>query len=173
MQSLVELSKNQVILNQDQEILGLFIMRGNDKVESNIKFINKVANSKTRVTLKFILFDKAEVDLESTIVIERGAHLTDTYLKIDALLMSDKAKAHIVPCMEIMEDEVKGGHGATIGMLDEMQLWYLQSRGVDKETAEKLIIEGFVRDLIEKASDQKIKDSLEKELKKLKLDAQN
>jgi Fe-S cluster assembly protein SufD len=72
--------------------------------------------------------------------------------------------------MEILEDEVKGGHGATIGMIDENQIWYLMSRGITKKEAEKILIEAFVNSLIQETDNPEIKEKFEKELEKLKLD---
>lgn len=162
-----DLSKSNVQVSHNDEIVGLYVMRGNEEISSRIKYINTDPNTFSRITLKFILLDEAKLDLEATAVIENGARETDTYLKIDCLLLSEKAKARVIPCMEIMEDNVKGGHGATIGMLNEYEKWYLESRGIKGEEAEKLIIEGFAKDLIEEVDDNEIKESFEEELEKL------
>ena len=69
---------------------------------------------------------------------------TDTYLKIDCLVVSDKAFARAIPSLEINESEVKGGHGATIGYLDPAQIYYLKSHGISSEDSERLLIDAFL-----------------------------
>jgi Fe-S cluster assembly protein SufD len=166
-QKLAQLKNTKEILKPNQEILGLYVMKDNDVLTSNIKFINNQRDSFTRITLKFILLDNARLDLEATAVINNGASLTDTYLKIDCLLLSQNAKARIIPCMEIMEDNVKGGHGATIGMVDDLQKWYLTSRGITEEEAEKMLIQAFAQDIINKAESNELKSVFQIELDKL------
>lgn len=160
MQQIIDVTKNEVILDENGEAFGLFILRGKEKISGNITFVHKRPRLDTRMTLKFILFDESEVDLEATVRIDNGAAQTDTYLKIEALLLSDKARAHIVPSMEILEDDVKGGHGATIGMLDETQLHYLMSRGIPEGMAREIMIDAFVQSLLDQIEDDDVKEEI-------------
>ncbi|HEX9804291.1 MAG TPA: SufD family Fe-S cluster assembly protein [Candidatus Dojkabacteria bacterium] len=170
MNKLVNLETNEMIMTEEGEILGLFVLKNKESIKSKIYFTHKKPNLYTRITLKFILLDESEIDIEPTVRIEKGASLTNTYLRVDTLLLSKNARAHVVPSMEILEDEVKGGHGATIGMIDENQIWYLMSRGITKKEAEKILIEAFVNSLIQETDNPEIKEKFEKELEKLKLD---
>ena len=72
----------------------------------------------------------------------KGAKNTDGYFQSKVLLFDD-AKGRSVPSLEIDENEVKAGHGSTIGRPDEEQLFYLRSRGLTEKQAESLIISGF------------------------------
>lgn len=167
MQQLVDLNQNEIELKEDGQIIGLFILRGDESITSAIKFIHKKPDLDTNIKLKFILLDNSRVDIEATVVIEQGAERTNTYLKIDTLILSEKAGARVIPSMEIKEDEVKGGHGATIGMLDQDRLFYLKSRGLSQQQAENVLIEGFVNDIILQAESQNLKSKFQKELEKL------
>lgn len=167
MYQLINLDENQVTIKNEDEIVGLFILRDNESIQSNIKFIHKDSDIYSRINLKFILLDTSQLDLQATVIIEQGASRTNTYLKIDTLLLSENARANVVPSMEIMEDNVKGGHGATIGMLDEKQIWYLMSRGLSRAESETFLIEAFVTSMLEKIEDPKIKLDFQNQIAKL------
>jgi len=72
--------------------------------------------------------------------------------------LSDKAQVHSLPKLEIATDDVKCSHGATIASLDPQQLFYLQSRGITKDQAEKMLIEGFTRPVLEEIPIQRIRE---------------
>lgn len=167
---LIDLNKEEYIIDKTgTEIIGLYVLRGNENITSKIRFKHTVRDVHSRITVKFILLDESSIDINATVEIDRGAKATNTYLKLETLILSEKARANVIPSMEIKENEVKGGHGATIGMLDQNMIWYLKSRGIPEKTAYKMIIEGFVLDLIDKVDDDNIKQTLQDELKKLKL----
>ncbi len=126
--------------------------------------IHKKPHLKSLTLVKAVVYDKARFDLEGKLIIQKGAKLTDAYLRIDVLLMSEGATARAVPSLEITEDDVKGGHGATIGQVDAEQLFYLKNRGLSPEQSEKLLIEGFTLDLIQKVSNESDRKLLRSQL---------
>ena len=69
-------------------------------------------------------------------------------------MLSDKTKTHTVPCLEIEADEVKAGHAATIGRVDDELLFYLNSRGINKKEGQALLIKGFLKSDISKIPDK-------------------
>ena len=89
-------------------------------------------------------------DIEPVLYIAPEAKLTDTYLSIKVLLLETNAKARVVPSLEIKENDVKAGHGVTIGHVDAEQLYYLMSRGLNHDAAEELLIEAFTSELANK-----------------------
>ncbi len=135
----------ELIVNENTEFKALYIGRSSDSIKSEIKIIHKKPNITSRVHIKAVVFDNAKFDVEPLLIIEKGASNTDTYLKVDCLVMSDTAFARAVPSLEIKENEVKGGHGATIGYIDPEMIHYLKSRGLTKEQSEELIIEAFIQ----------------------------
>lgn len=76
------------------------------------------------------------------------AQQTDAYMLCQNMLLSDTARAHHKPELEIYADDVKCSHGASTGGLDDQQLFYLTARGIDPVSARKLLLEGFVQELI-------------------------
>lgn len=131
-------------ITQDCHIIGKFVGKGEDSVKTKITFLHKLPGINSRVDIKAVVFDKSKFDFEGLLKIEKGAVATDTYLKIDCLVVSDQAFARAIPSLEINESEVKGGHGATIGYLDPTQIYYLKSHGLDSSSAEKILIDAFL-----------------------------
>lgn len=125
----------------------LFVGKKNDYIKSRINFVHQIPGITSNILIKAILFDNSKFDVFANLIIQKGAKQVDSYLKIDVLLMSEKASASAIPSLEITEDEVKGGHGATIGPVDQDQLFYLQSKGISKENAENILAQGFISDI--------------------------
>ena len=76
------------------------------------------------------------------------------------MLLSENAEVNVKPELEIYADDVKCSHGATTGELDEQMLFYLRSRGLNKEEAKKILIEGFVNELFENVANKELKKKL-------------
>lgn len=141
---------HEIEINEDCEVMGVFIGKENDRVSTEIKIIHKEPNLKSNTIIKAVVYDKSSFDAKADLIIQKGAKFTDAYLRIDALIVSEDATARVIPGLEITENDVKGGHGATVGMLDKEQLFYLQSRGIEKDVAEEILVEGFLADLLTK-----------------------
>ncbi len=121
------------------------VLKSNDVIKNKIYIIHNKRDLKSRINIRVVVFDNALLDLEVVLKINKGAENCDTYLKIDCLDVGDKSKARVVPSLEILENEVRGGHGATIGYLDDNQLNYLYSKGINKVKSEKLLVEAFLK----------------------------
>ncbi len=80
--------------------------------------------------------------------VEPHAHFTDAYQKVRNLLLSDDAEADSMPGLEILADEVKCSHGATSGQIDENELFYLRSRGISTPAAQRLLVGGFLEEVV-------------------------
>lgn len=100
-----------------------------------------------------VLRDHARTAYSGMIVIERSAPFSTDYLQENALVLDPGARADAIPGLEIMNDEVAATHGATVGQIDEEQLFYLTSRGIDRRTAERLIVMGFFDPLLARVPD--------------------
>lgn len=160
-QIILDLNKTQKIeITENTELLGLFIGHGDTKLLSRLDIIHKRPNLKSLTLVKAVCFDNSRFDMEGKLVIMKGAKFTDSYLKIDVLLMDENSSARAVPSLEITEDDVKGGHGATIGKVDSEQLFYLQTRGLSEATAKQILVEGFIQELVEKVGNKTQKQLL-------------
>lgn len=129
---------------EDSNIVGKYIGRGDSELSTKIVILHKNSYITSRINIKAVVFDKAKFDFEGLLRIEKGAVGTDTYLKIDCLVMNENASARAIPSLEIMESEVKGGHGATIGYLDPQQIYYLKSHGLSPLETENLLVNAFL-----------------------------
>lgn len=140
-------NNEQVIeITQDTELSCTFVGKGEDSIKTKLTIVHKKPNLKSRINIKAVVYDKARFDLEGILRIDKGASNTDTYLKINCLVLGDHAFARAVPSLEIKEDQVKGGHGATIGYIDPTQMYYLESHGLNKKESEELIVEAFIKE---------------------------
>ena len=93
-------------------------------------------------------------------VVSQDAQKTDAFQFNQNLLLSENAEVNVKPELEIYADDVKCSHGATTGELDEQMLFYLRSRGLNKEEAKKILIEGFVNELFENVANKELKKKL-------------
>jgi Fe-S cluster assembly protein SufD len=93
--------------------------------------------------------DEAKGVFQGAIVVKPHAQKTDAHQLNENLLLSERAEAHSKPELEIHADDVKCGHGATAGELDEQALFYLRARGIGREAARAMLIEAFVAELVD------------------------
>ena len=99
---------------------------------------------------KNALDDRARTIFGGLIRVERHAHFTDAYQKVRNLLLSDDAEANSMPGLEILADNVRCTHGATSGQVDEDELFYLRTRGIPIKVAQRLIVTGFLDEVIQR-----------------------
>ena len=90
-----------------------------------------------------------------------GASGTDSYQSNKNLLLSNEARVDTKPQLEIFNDDVKCSHGATVGQLEEEELFYLLSRGLNENLARNLLIYGFAEEIINKIEIESIKKQLD------------
>jgi Fe-S cluster assembly protein SufD len=99
---------------------------------------------------KNALDDRARTIFGGLIRVEPHAHFTDAYQKVRNLLLSDDAEADSMPGLEILADNVRCTHGATSGQIDEDELFYLRTRGIPVPVAQRLIVTGFLEEVIQR-----------------------
>lgn len=109
---------------------------------------------------KNALDDKARCTFGGLIRVEPHAHFTDAYQKVRNLLLSDDAEANSMPGLEILADNVRCTHGATSGQVNEDEMFYLRSRGIPTKTAQRLIVGGFLNEVIRRLEQPAIADHL-------------
>src|SRR6266567_3943370 len=109
---------------------------------------------------KNALDDRARTTFGGLIRVEPHAHFTDAYQKVRNLLLSDDAEANSMPGLEILADNVRCTHGATSGQIDEDELFYLRTRGIPVSVAQRLIVTGFLDEVIQRLNHPAIADHL-------------
>ena len=119
-----------------------------------------MGNSISDLLVKGVFFDDSKFIYEGLIKIDKKAQKSNAYQKNQNLVMSGEVFIDSRPYLEILANDVRCTHGSTTGKLDEEQLYYLQSRGIDYNKAEKLLIEGFVGDVFNKMKELGVEKSL-------------
>lgn len=101
------------------------------------------------------------VTLNGVEKIEKGMKQANAFQTLKGIILSDFSMVDVNPILLIDEYDVKAGHGATVGKIEEQQLYYLQSRGLSKIEAEKLIIKGYIKPILDEINDSVLVDKLE------------
>jgi len=141
---------------------GAYLGTSNQHID-NTTFIEHAAQgSKSREVFKGVLADHAKGVFQGKIFVHPEAQKTDGYQMNRALLLSNKAEIDSKPELEIYADDVRCSHGATVGELEEEHLFYLKARGIDAESARRLLVEGYLGEVIDEIQSQSIKEALSK-----------
>ncbi|HXF59875.1 MAG TPA: Fe-S cluster assembly protein SufD [Candidatus Saccharimonadales bacterium] len=111
---------------------------------------HNVGHSVSDLLFKGALRDRARMVYQGLIKVHKDAQRSDAYQANRNLLLSSKARADSIPSLEIEANDVRCTHGATVGQVDEEQLFYLRSRGLPRPEAEQLIIQGFFEPVLER-----------------------
>ena len=135
------------------ELFGANIGTGlsTNEIVTNVKHVG--AGGRSRQTIRSVLNGKAVGSYLGKVEVARGAQQTDAEQSVKAMLLDRGATANCKPELEIFADDVKCAHGASVGELDAMQLFYAESRGLDPASARALLLEGFVMGLWDSAKD--------------------
>lgn len=126
-------------------IVGRFAGARDARQEIVLKAVLQAPETRCRIDMRTALADTSASFFDGLIRMEEGAKDAAGHLAYKALLLSPGARAKPIPRLEILTKEVAGaGHAASVGKIDEEQLFYLQSRGLTRREAERLIVEGFL-----------------------------
>ncbi len=129
-------------------LLALLLGKKEDKLNLKIKIYHQKPGTNSKIIIKGALKNSADIKLNGLVKIEPGAKDTNTLLASHILLLSNKAKIQIIPSLEISEKDIKAGHAATIDRINDMELFYIMSRGISEKTAKSLIIQGFLSSIL-------------------------
>jgi len=134
------------------ELFGANIGAGlsTNEIVATVKHLG--AGGRSRQVIRSVLGGKGVGSYLGRIEVAHGAQKTDAEQSVKAMLLDRGATANCKPELEIFADDVKCAHGATVGELDPMQLFYAESRGMDPATARAVLLEGFVMGLWDSAS---------------------
>jgi len=123
-------------------------------------------NCKSYQKIKNVLNDKSKGVYQGKIFVEKIAQKTDAYQLSKALILNDEAEFDAKPELEIYADDVKCSHGSTSGSIDSDAVHYLMTRGILKKAAVKLLINGFLNEVLESITNKELKTFLEKVLER-------
>jgi Fe-S cluster assembly protein SufD len=123
-----------------------------------------VEHTTSDLLIKGCLKDRARSVYQGLIQVSEGAQHTDAYQANRNLLLSDQARADSIPGLEILANDVRCTHGATIGHVDEEQMYYLMARGLPAKTAQRLIVEGFFAPVLDRIPLEAVREQLRGEI---------
>ncbi|MFA5471175.1 MAG: SufD family Fe-S cluster assembly protein [Acholeplasmataceae bacterium] len=124
----------------------------------DVLIVHKAPNTYGNMTNIGIANKSGKIILNGVEKIEKGMKNANAFQTLKGIITSDKAVVEVNPILLIDEYDVKAGHGATIGKIEEEQLYYIQSRGLTRAEAEKLIINGFLQPIIDEIDDEPLRE---------------
>ncbi len=140
---------------------GLYFLGGFQHHDTHSVIRHDVPNCTSHQTYKGILNDKSRGVFNGKVFVAVGASGTDGYQSNKNLLLSNEARVDTKPQLEIFNDDVKCSHGATVGQLEEEELFYLLSRGLNDTLARNLLTYGFAEEIVNKIGIESIKKQLD------------
>jgi Fe-S cluster assembly protein SufD len=140
---------------------GLDVLDGKNEAYHHTVTEHWVPNGVSEQLYKAILDNDSKSEFNSLVFVAKNAIGTDSHQLNKALLLSPNAHVWTRPQLQINTDDVKCAHGAAVGQLDEAQLFYLASRGLDRELAQSLLTYGFAEDIIQRIPNPNIRNYLD------------
>jgi Fe-S cluster assembly protein SufD len=154
------------MLGEHSEV-GLFgvSVGGKNQVHDTFALVDHIApNARTEQSFRGISAGRARVAFNGKIIVRKGAHGTDSRQSLRGLLAGADAEIDVRPQLEIYTDDVRCNHGATAGKLDDDMLFYMLSRGIDRETAQRLLKWAFLEDVVAKIGVPELRRQIEQSL---------
>ena len=143
------------------DLLAVSIANGDQEFDARTLQDHASPHTNSDLLYKNALDGRARSIFGGLIRVEPHAHFTDAYQKVRNLLLSDDAEADSMPGLEILADNVKCSHGATSGQVDEEEMFYLRSRGIRPAVARRLVVTGFLNEVIRRLDHAPISDYLQ------------
>jgi len=132
---------------------GAFVVSGTDEANIVTTVDHRVPGGQTRELIKGVAAGRGHGAFQGRVIVREDAQKTDAHQLSRNLLIGARAAIDTKPQLEIYADDVKCSHGASIGDLDEAALFYLQARGIPAEEARHMLIDGFLREVVETVDD--------------------
>lgn len=140
---------------------GLYMLNGSQHHDTHSIIDHTVPNCLSHQTYKGVLNDSSRAVFNGKVFVRENAHGTDAQQSNKNLLLSNEARVDTKPQLEIFNDDVKCSHGATVGQLEEEELFYLLTRGLPESLARNLLTYGFAEEVINKIEIEAIKAELD------------
>ncbi len=135
--------------NAEACLNGVWMLDDKREAHTNVMIDHQAPNCRSNQLFKGVLTDISRSSFEGKIFVRQAAQKTEAYQLNNNLILSDKANADSKPNLEIFADDVKASHGATVGQLDEDQLFYCRARGYSLDEARNLLVHGFCEEVID------------------------
>ncbi|HMD52838.1 MAG TPA: SufD family Fe-S cluster assembly protein, partial [Solirubrobacteraceae bacterium] len=142
----------------DMAFRGLFFAEEQEHLDVFAVDLHETGPSGGDVHWRGAATGESRASFEGLIQIDPGAQRTHTYLQIHSMMLSPKARIDAIPSVLVSADDVSASHGGTVGELDEAAIFYMQTRGLDRPAAVRVIVEGFFEPLLAELQDEALAD---------------
>jgi Fe-S cluster assembly scaffold protein SufB len=142
----------------DMAFRGLFFTEEHEHLDVFAVDLHETGPSGGDVHWRGAATGESRASFEGLIQIDPGAQQTHTYLQIHSMMLSPKARVDAIPSVLVSADDVSASHGGTVGELDEAAIFYMQTRGLDRPAAVRVIVEGFFEPLIAELADEALEE---------------
>jgi Fe-S cluster assembly protein SufD len=142
------------------KVTGAYAMRGRQHLDFDTTQEHAAANCNSDLAFRGILNGRSSAVWRGMIKVDPGAQQTDAFQESRNLLLSKRAHADAIPGLEILADDVRCTHAAAIAQIDPEQLFYLRARGLSEDVASRLVVEGFLAELVERFEQGPMRDAL-------------
>jgi Fe-S cluster assembly protein SufD len=160
----IEINHNEE--NSKSSIFSALNLLGFEHQEIKTRINHNAPNCQSYQKIKNVLNDQSKGVYQGKIFVKNIAQKTDAYQLSKALILNDQSEFDAKPELEIYADDVKCSHGSTSGSVDFDSIHYLKSRGIPEQEAIKMLINGFLSEVLEKLIDVKLKNFLSKKLER-------
>jgi Fe-S cluster assembly protein SufD len=153
--------------NCETNLNGLYLLNGNQVVDNHTLVDHKKPHCNSNELYKGVMTDKSTGVFNGKVFVRQDAQKTNAFQSNKNILLSDDATINTKPELEIYADDVKCSHGSTTGQMDDEAIFYLQARGISKESAMKLLMNAFASDVLEKIKIDALREKIEAEIEKI------
>ncbi|HWT22856.1 MAG TPA: Fe-S cluster assembly protein SufD [Solirubrobacteraceae bacterium] len=144
----------------DAKVTGAYAPHGRQHIDFDTTQEHGAPNTTSDLAFRGILADRASAVWRGMIKVDPGAQQTDAFQECRNLLLSKRAHADAIPGLEILANDVRCTHAAAVAQIDREQLFYLRSRGLDEASSTRLVIEGFMAELVERFEEGPVREAL-------------
>ncbi len=146
-------------------IVGIIVGNKNADIHLTTLQRHEAPDTTSNLLVKSALSGDAKCIVDGAIRVEKDAQKTDAYQRNENILLSDTAYAESKPALEILANDVRCTHGATVGPISQEEVWFLASRGIPPKQAEQLIVEGFFNAALKIVADESVRYRILKDVR--------
>ena len=150
--------------NANTDLFGVFFPVSNNEYSIETRVNHNSPLCETEELFRGIADDSASGTFSGLVYVAKGAQKTTARQQNSNILLSNNARIHSEPQLEIYADDVVCNHGSSTGQIDDEALWYMQSRGINKTTAMRLLVTGFAGDVLQKVIDENLRSKIEEKI---------
>ncbi|MBR4689495.1 MAG: SufD family Fe-S cluster assembly protein [Bacteroidales bacterium] len=150
--------------NANTDLFGVFFPVSNNEYSIETRVNHNSPLCETEELFRGIADDSASGTFSGLVYVAKGAQKTTARQQNRNILLSNNARIHSEPQLEIYADDVVCNHGSSTGQIDDEALWYMQSRGINKTMAMRLLVAGFAGDVLQKVIDENLRSKIEEKI---------